>query len=140
VEKLIRKITNSIIIALTAFVIITGLTVVFTGSESLLDVSLFITYIMAFVAIILILVFAVLQIASYPKQLVRALILLAVNAAIFLLCYLITPDTMSNIAQQLGLTITVYKFVYAAIYYTGIVLLGVVVSLLGSIIYVNVKN
>jgi hypothetical protein len=126
--------------ALTAFVIITGMTVVFTGNESVLDVSLFVTYIMAFIAVILILVFAILQIASYPKQLVRALILLAVNAAIFLLCYLITPDTMSNVAQQLGLTLTVYKFVYAAVYYTGIVLAGVIVALIGSIVYVKVKN
>ncbi|MDR1180510.1 MAG: hypothetical protein LBL13_00820 [Bacteroidales bacterium] len=139
-EKLIRKITNIVIMALTAFVIITGMTVVFTGNESVLDVSLFVTYIMAFIAVILILVFAILQIASYPKQLVRALILLAVNAAIFLLCYLITPDTMSNVAQQLGLTLTVYKFVYAAVYYTGIVLAGVIVALIGSIVYVKVKN
>ncbi|MDR1458946.1 MAG: hypothetical protein LBI60_01865 [Bacteroidales bacterium] len=139
-EKLIRRITNIVVIALAAIAIITGLIVMLTGNKTILDISILITGMMAFIAIILILVFAILQIASNPKQLVSALILLAVNAAIFLLCYLTSPDTMSNIAIQLDLTLTVYKFVCAAIYYTGIVLAGVIVALVGSIIYVNVKK
>jgi hypothetical protein len=111
-----------------------------TENRVALDISLFITYIMAFIGIILILVFAILQIASNPKQLIRALVLLAVNAAIFLLFYLIAPDEMSDVAKGLGKSLTTYKLVYASIHYTLVVLAGVFVALIGSLIYINVKK
>jgi hypothetical protein len=139
-EKSIKRITKVIIIVLSAIVILTGISVMVTGNKIVLDISLSITYIMAFIAVILILAFAILQITSNPKQLIRALILLAVNAVIFLFFYLISPDVMSDVAKRIGLTITAYKLVWASVHYTGVILAGVFVSLIGSLIYINVKN
>jgi cytochrome bd-type quinol oxidase subunit 2 len=143
--KSIRKITlitNIVIIALSALAFAAGLIVVFTDGESAIGkkLAVSVTSIMALIAIVLILVFTIIQLASNIKQLVKVLIMLVVAVAVFLLCYLIAPVELSDTAKKVGMDATVYKMIGASLYFGYIILAGVIIALIGSFAYVKIKN
>jgi RNA polymerase subunit RPABC4/transcription elongation factor Spt4 len=140
--KKIRMITNIVIITLSALGVVAGLMVVMTGgmSEIAKDMVLSVTSAMAAIAIILILAFTVIQLASNVKQLIKTLIGLAVVVAVFLLCYVIAPTEMSDIAIKIGISESLYRWVGAMLYFGYIIFAGVIIALIGSLVYVKIKN
>jgi cytochrome bd-type quinol oxidase subunit 2 len=144
-EKSIKKITlitNIVIIALSALAFAAGLAVVVTNGESATgkNLAVSVTSIMVLVAVALILVFTVIQLASNIKQLVKALTMLAVAVAVFLLCYLIAPTELSETAQKVGMEPVIYRIIGASLYFGYIILLGVGVAAIGSFAYIKIKN
>ncbi len=141
-EKSIKRITNIILIVIAAVAIVAGFFVAFKGEESQMgmDISMYLTYAMVLVAIVLILVFAFAQIASNKKQLISTLIMLAVVAVIVFVCYLIAPSELSDVAKRVGVSENIYRWVGASINFAYITFAGVIVALLGSMIYMKIKK
>jgi membrane protease YdiL (CAAX protease family) len=141
-EKLMRRISNSIIIALASVAVIAGLFVAFTGEEASmgLNVSMILTYIMVSIAIVLIILFAIIQVASNKKQLLTTVILFAVVAFLVLICYFISPSELSDVAKRVGVTENIYRWIGAALTFAYITMIGVIVALFGTLIYIKIKK
>lgn len=144
-NKLINK-TISIGIAILAaiagmaslyFVIIKDANTEAMGS---LNLTFVITYVMIILAIASIILFAVFQIVSDKKKLIRTLIMLVIAAAIVLVAYFIAPSELSDIALRLEVGPTAYKWVGTALNVTYFTFLGVILAFISSIIYVKIKN
>lgn len=141
-EKMIRRITNIIIIALTAIAFVASLFVAFTSGESAmaLNTAAIILYVMAIIAILMIIVFAVAQIASSKKQMIKTLIMLAIVVVIVLISYFAAPAELSEVAVRVGVSESAYKWIGAAVNVAYIAFIGVIVALLGSFIYIKIKK
>ncbi len=107
-EKSIKRITNIILIALTLLAVIASIIIPFTGEESAsreltMNMGAIGMYILAIIAIMLIVVFAVTQVASNKKQLFRTLLLLAGVAVIVLISYFLASSDLNektNVAAE----------------------------------------
>ena len=141
-EKLIKKIANGVVIALTAVAVVAGLFVAFKGGEAPkgLDASFSVIYILTCLAVLLILFFAVMQMVSNKKQFVSALVLLAVCAVIVLVSYFLAPSNLSEVAMKVGVTENIYVWAGTILNIAYIVFGGVILAFLGSFIYVKIKN
>lgn len=139
-EKLIRKITNIAIVGLTVVAIAISLILMFSGSPLALDISLYLTYFMCLVAIVIILFFVIMQLAANMKQLIRALILGIAIVAVFFVCYLTASTEVSEIGLRVGVSATVYQWIGAMLSFTYIAFLGVILAFIGTLIYVKIKN
>jgi hypothetical protein len=143
-EKLIKRISNGIIIVLAAVAVIAGLIVAFTFKEGTmpkgLDASFVVIYILLCVSIALIVCFAIAQMLSSKKQIVRTLVLLAVCAVIVLVSYFVAPKELSDVAVRIGVSEGVYQWVGAALNIAYIAFFGVVLAFIGSLVYIKIKN
>ena len=142
-EKLIKKITNIALLALSAIALVAGLYVAIKGSEATtaMDMSFYLTYILLFIGIIMIIAFAVMQMVSNKKQLISTVIMIVAVVAIFFVCYLIASNSeLSEVAKKVGVTQSVYDWVGAALLFAYITFIGVIVTFLGTFVYVKIKN
>lgn len=144
-EKSIKRITNSILIALTLIAVVAAIIIPFTGEESgsrdlTMNIGAIGMYILGIIAIVLIIVFAVAQIASSKKQLLKTLILLAGVAIIVLISYFIAPSDLSDVAIKIGVSESVYKWVGAGVNVAYVAFIGVVLAFIGSFIYIKIKK
>jgi len=139
-EKLIKRITNIAIIIVAGIAVVTGLVVGFTKSQTNLDISMYLTYILLFIGIVLIAAFALIQVASSKKQLISALIMLVIAAAVFLVCYVIAPSELSDVAKRVDVSESVYRWIGAALNFAYIVFGILIVAFLGSFVYMKIKN
>jgi len=143
-DKLIKKIAYLTVIVFTVIAIAFSLILMFTGSPKVLifslNLSLYFTYFMCLVAIVLIFFLVFGQIASNKKQLIRTLLLGLGVVAIFLVCYWGASSTVSEIGLRIGVSETAYKWVGAMLNFTYITFLGVILAFVGTLIYVKIKN
>ena len=147
-EKLIRKITNIAVIALAGSAGLFGLYVMFTGSALEvgkptpigLDAAFYLTYLMIFIGVALILVFGGLQIASSKKQIIRTLIVVVIAVSVFLVCYLIAPTELSVVAERVGITESAYRWVGASLNLAYVMFAGLILTFLGMNVYMKIKN
>ena len=141
-EKLIKKITNIALLALSAIALVAGLYVAIKGSEATtaMDMSFYLTYILLFIGIIMIIAFAILQMVSNKKQLISTLVMIVAVVAIFFVCYLIAPSELSDVAQKVGVTEGTYKWIGGALLFAYITFIGVIVTFLGTFVYIKIKN
>ena len=141
-EKLIKKITNIALLALSAIALVAGLYVGVKGAEAsaAMNLSFYLTYALLFIGIIMIIAFAVMQMASNKKQLISTLIMLVAAVAIFFVCYIIAPSELSDVAKRVGVTESVYKWIGGALLFAYITFIGVIVTFLGTYVYIKIKN
>jgi hypothetical protein len=144
-EKSIKRITNIVLIVLTAVAVVAAFIIPFTAKESAsremsLNIGSIMLYILAIDAIVLIIVFAVAQVISNKKQLLKTLILLAIVAVIVLVSYLLAPSDLSEVAALIEVSESVYKWIGAAINVAYVAFAGVILALAGSLIYTKIKK
>jgi hypothetical protein len=154
-EKLVKRITNGIILALAAIAVIAGLVVAFSGISkdpsdlllpefsgvsTALGSSFRIIYVLTCVSILLIIFFAITQILSNRKQLVSTLIMLAICAVIVLVSYFVAPKELSEVAMKVGVSVGIYQWAGTILNIAYIVFAGVILAFIGSLIYVKIKN
>ena len=140
-DKLVKKISNGVLLVLTTIAVVAGLIVAFKdGSSSGLDTSFSIIYALLCIAILLILFFAVTQMLSNKKQVIATLIMLAVCAVIILVSYLVSPSELSEVAIKVGVSEGIYKWVGTALNIAYIAFIGLICALIGSIVYIKIKN
>ena len=138
-EKLIKRITNGILIALATIAVVAGLMVAFKGGKGL-DASLWIIYILLCVAILLIVFFAIAQILSSKKQIVSTLIMVGIFAVIVLVAYFIAPSELSEVAMRVGVSEGIYKWAGTALNIAYIAFFGVILAFIGSFVYLKIKK
>ena len=143
-EKLIKRITNGAVMALAAVAVVAGLVVAFTYKEGTspkgLDVSFVVIYVLLCVSIAAIILFVIMQLLSNKKQLMSALVLLAVCAVIVLVSYFIAPRELSEVAVRIGVSEGIYKWIGAGLNIAYITFAGVIIAFIGSLVYVKIKN
>lgn len=111
-----------------------------TEAMGSLNITFIITYIMIILAIAAIILFAVFQIVSNKKQLIRTLIMLLIASTIVLVAYFLASSELSDIALRLEVRPSIYKWVGTALNVTYLTFLGVILAFFGSVIYVKIKN
>jgi hypothetical protein len=97
-------------------------------------------YILIGVAIALILLFLILQVIGDKKKLVRVGILLLIGIAVVLFAYLCASSQLTEKAQALEVSPTIFKWSGALINMTYILLCGVIAAFFGTIIYSKLKK
>ena len=149
-EKTIKRITNIIILALTAIAVIAAVMIPFTAAstpeevsasrEMSLNIGAVGMYVLAITALILIVVFALFQVASNGKQLVSTLVLLAIVAVIVLISYFAASAELSEVAMKIGIGEGLYKWIGAGVNVAYIAFMGVILAWIGSFVYVKIKK
>ena len=153
-EKLIKKITNGTVMALAAVAVVAGLMVAFSGikdpsdlllpkysgTNTALGSSFSIIYILMCISIAAIVFFVIIQLLSTKKQMMNALVLLAVCAVIVLVSYFIAPRELSEVAMRIGVSEGIYKWIGAGLNIAYIAFGGVIIAFIGSLVYVKIKN
>ncbi|MBQ6666882.1 MAG: hypothetical protein IKP89_06390 [Bacteroidales bacterium] len=105
-----------------------------------LSFSMTLLYILIGVAIALILLFLILQVIGDKKKLVRVGILLLIGIAVVLFAYLCASSQLTEKAQALEVSPTIFKWSGALINMTYILLCGVIAAFFGTIIYSKLKK
>ena len=105
-----------------------------------LSFSMTLLYILIGVAIALILIFLILQVIGDKKKLVRVGILLLIGIAVVLFAYLCASSQLTEKAQALEVSPTIFKWSGALINMTYILLCGVIAAFFGTIIYSKLKK
>ena len=105
-----------------------------------LSFSMTLLYILIGVAIALILLFLILQVIGDKKKLVRVGILLLIGIAVVLFAYLCASSQLTDKAQALEVSPTIFKWSGALINMTYILLCGVIAAFFGTIIYSKLKK
>ena len=149
-EKTIKRITNIIILALTAIAVIAAILIPFTtpttmeavstSREMSLNVGAIGMYILVIIALVLIAAFALFQVASNKKQLINMLILLAGVAVIVLISYFIASAEPSEVAVKVGVESGLYQWIGAGVNVTYFAFVGVILAWIGSFIYIKIKK
>ena len=97
-----------------------------------LSFSMTLLYILIGVAIALILLFLILQVIGDKKKLVRVGILLLIGIAVVLFAYLCASSQLTEKAQALEVSPTIFKWSGALINMTYILLCGVIAAFFGK--------
>jgi hypothetical protein len=97
-------------------------------------------YILIGTAVALILLFLILQVIGDRKKLVRVGILLLIAIAVVLVAYLSASSQLSEKAQLLEVSTSVFKWSGALINMAYILLGGVIAAFFGTIIYAKFKK
>jgi len=148
-EKLIRKITNAVIIAIAGTAGLLGMYVVFKGADTVnlvayapiaMDATFYLMYFLAIIGAALILGFGILQIISSKAQIIKTLVIAVVAVVVYWLCYLIAPAELSETAMKIGITEGAYKLVGAMLNFVYVMFLGVVFTFFGMYVYTKIKN
>jgi len=144
-EKTIKRITNIIILVLTAIAVVAAIMIPFTGEESAsremsLNIGAIGMYILVIIALAIIVVFALLQVASNKKQLISTFVLLAAVAVIVLLSYLVASSELSSVAMKIGISEGLYKWIGAGVNVAYVAFVGVVLAWIGSFVYIKIKK
>ncbi len=105
-----------------------------------LSFSMTLLYILIGVAIALILLFLILQVIGDKKKLVRVGILLLIGIAVVLFAYLCASSQLTEKAQALEVSPTIFKWSGALINMTYILLCGVIAAFFGTIISSKLKK
>ncbi len=138
-SSLLKRITNIAVIALAAIGIVFAFAFI-AGMKSGLDISFYLVYVMIFLVALIIIGFTIAQIVSTRQSLIRTLILLGVALVIILLAFLIAPSELSEVAQRVGVSTGVYKWAGTLMNITYIMFFGVIIALIGSLIYTKIKK
>ena len=146
-EKLIRKVANIIVISIAGCAGLLGLYIIFNGGQfklgepsRVMDITFYLIYILVFIGIALILVFALMQIISSKKQIIITLVIAAVAVLVLLLCYLMAPTELSEVAERVGITENSYRWVGASLNLAYVMFIGLILTFLGMYIYTKIKN
>lgn len=144
-DKIIKKIVTIGALALAVVAACASLYFVLfkdaaVESMGVLNITFYITYFMIILIIAAIIFFAIFQILSDKKQIVRTLVLLAIAVVIVLIAYFLASAELSDVAQRLEVNESAYKWVGTALNVAYITFFGVIASFIGSIIYVNIKR
>ena len=149
-EKTIKRITNIIILALTAIAVVAAILIPFTPATTLdtvsasremsLSIGAIGMYILIIIALALIVVFALFQVASNKKQLINMLVLLAGVTVIVLISYFIAPAEPSEVAVKVGVKSGLYQWIGAGVNVTYFAFVGVILAWVGSFVYVKIKK
>ncbi|MDY0014686.1 MAG: hypothetical protein RBS13_00580 [Bacteroidales bacterium] len=144
-EKLIKKSVTIGVFVLAAIAACASLYFVLfkdaaIESMGILNITFYITYLMIILSIAAIIFFAIFQILSDKKQMIRTLILLAIATTIVLIAYFIAPTELSDVALRLEVNESAFKWMGTALNVTYITFLGVILAFLGTIVYVNIKK
>ena len=145
-DKLIRKIINITVVALAVVATTAGLYIALKGNEFAvehqtgLNISFYITYILFFAILAMIVFFVIVQVFSNKKSMVQTLILLAICVVITLFSYWIAPKELSDVAMRIGISENIYKWAGAGLNIVYLVFTGVIVAFLGTFIYTKIKK
>ena len=149
-EKTIKRITNIIIIVLTAIAVIAAILIPFTAAttpeavsasrEMSLSIGAIGMYILLIIALVSIVAFAFFQVASNKKQLISMLILLGVVAAIVLLSYIFASSELSKVASTVGISEGLYKWIGTGVNVAHFAFAGVLFAWIGSFVYIKIKK
>jgi len=147
-EKLIRKITNSIIIAIAGGAGLCGLYVVFACGDIRrgdptplsMDMAFFLTYVLIFTGAALVLVFGIMQIVASKRRIIGTLIIAVIAVLTFLICYWVAPTEMSEVAIRMDMTESTYKWVGASLNLAYVMVAALVLTFIGMQIYIKIKD
>jgi len=143
-EKLVKKISNIALLAISGIALIMVLYTGINGGKSpiAMDMSLYLTYALLFIGIILIIGFLFMQLASNKKQLIRTLVMLVGIVVVFFVCYLIASynSELSEVAKRVGVSHSTYNWIGGALLFAYITFGALIVTFLGTYIYVKIKN
>jgi hypothetical protein len=144
-DKLVRRIVNIAVIVLAVIATIAGLYVAIKGTDyakesSTLDISFYISYILFFAILAMLVFFVVLQVLSSKKSIISTLVLLGIAAVITLISYALADNQLSDVALRIGVSESVYKWTGAGLNITYIVFFGVIAAFLGSAVYTKIKK
>jgi hypothetical protein len=145
-EKLIKRIVNAVVVVLAVIAAVAGLYVAFKGGnfarehQGTLNISFYISYILFFAILAVLVFFVVLQVFSSRKTIISTLILLVGAVVITLFSYMLAGSELSDVALRVGVSEAVYKWTGTGLIVAYIVFIGVIAAFLGSLIYVKIKK
>ena len=154
-DKLVKRIVNIVVLVLAVIGTVSGLyfalgvaskypataDLLAVGEKSTsLAISFSIMYILFFAILAMVAFFVILQVFSSKKSLIRVLILLAGAAIIALFSYMIAPSDLSDVAMRVGVSESVYRWTGAGLNIMYIVFAGVILTFLGTLVYIKIKK
>ncbi len=139
-ETLIKKITNIALIIVSIAAIFASLFYNILNSEAMMSWSFYILYAMIIAVVLVLVFFTIIGIFSDKKQIYKTLILLGIATLIVVLAYIIAPTNLSDVAIRLEVTPRTFKWIGASINIVYFVFIGVVATLIGSIVYLKFKK
>ncbi|HOF15376.1 MAG TPA: hypothetical protein PLF32_00605 [Bacteroidales bacterium] len=139
-DTLIKKITNIALIVVSIAATLAALIYNMLDNESAMNWSFYILYAMIIAVVLVLVFFAIIEVFSSKKQILKTLLLLGIAAVVVIIAYIIAPSDLSDVAIRLEVTSSVYKWIGTSINVVYFVFLGVVAALLGSVIYLKIKK
>ncbi|MGI6292537.1 MAG: hypothetical protein ACOXZH_09005 [Bacteroidales bacterium] len=139
-DTLIKKITNITLIVVSIAATLAALIYNMLDNESAMNWSFYILYAMIIAVVLVLVFFAIIEVFSSKKQILKTLLLLGIAAVVVIIAYIIAPSDLSDVAIRLEVTSSVYKWIGTSINVVYFVFLGVVAALLGSVIYLKIKK
>lgn len=139
-DTLIKKITNIALIVVSIAATLAALIYNILDNESAMNWSFYILYAMIIAVVLVLVFFAIIEVFSSKKQILKTLLLLGIAAVVVIIAYIIAPSDLSDVAIRLEVTSSVYKWIGTSINVVYFVFLGVVAALLGSVIYLKIKK
>jgi len=146
-DKLIKRTVNITVLVLAVIAAVAGLYAALKGGKFLLEnpmsinISFYITYILFFAILAMLVFFVVVQVFSNKKTMIATLALLVGAVVITLFSYFVLAGTeLSEVAQRVDVSETVYRWAGTGLIVAYIVFFGVIAAFLGSWIYVKIKK
>ena len=145
-DKIIKRTINIIALTLAIIATVSGLYIALKGKEFAiehqtgLNISFYITYILLFAILAMLVFFIIVQVFSSKKSMISTLILLAICAVITFFSYIAASDVLSDVAIKIDVSTGIYRWAGTALNISYIVFSGVILAFLGTFIYTKIKK